>query len=141
MVGDVIFQGVRHGVVAREVPGIEAQRHITPLDVGVDVGTHPILCTGRRGRLAHGLVGLLHVEVAQTLHPAVHHDGNRRIALHGEGLAAVQLPFGQPAPLVVHRNHRAQHFALTFGVDQRHELVQVAVGVPQREDRIALALS
>ena len=131
---------MRHGGVAGQVLGIEAQRHVAPLDVGVDVGTQPVFGSGRGRRLEEGLVGALHVEVAQPLHPGVDDDRNDRVALHGEGLAAVELPLGHPAPLLVDVDHRADHLNLTLGVDQRQELVHVAVGVPQREDRIAVAL-
>ena len=131
---------MRHGVVAGKVAGVEAQRHVALFDIGIDVGAHPVLRAGRRGRLAHRLVSGVHVEIAQALHPRIddHRDG--RIALHGEGFAAVKLPFRQPAPLLVHADHRTHHFQLAFGIDQRHQLVQVAVGVPEREDRIAVAL-
>ena len=131
---------MRDGGVARKVLGVESQRDIAFLDIGVDVGPHAVLRSGRRGRLAHRLVSGVHVEIAQALHPRIddHRDG--RVALHGEGFAAVKLPLRQPAPLLVHADHRTHHFQLAFGIDQRHQLVQVAVGVPQREDRITFAI-
>ena len=140
VVGDIVFQGVRHGVVTRKVAGVEAQRHITFFDVGVDVGAHPVPRARRRGRFAHRLVGGVHIEIAQPLHPGIDDHGDRRVALHGEGFTAVEFPLGEPAPLPVHADHRAHHLQLAFGVDQRQQLVQVAVSIPQREDRIAVAL-
>ena len=48
-VGDVVLQRVRHGGIAREVLGIEPQRNVAPLDIGVDVRPQPVLRPGRRG--------------------------------------------------------------------------------------------
>ena len=129
-VGHVVLQRVRDGGVARKVLGVESQRDIAFLDIGVDVGPHAVLRTGRRGRLAHRLVGLGDIEIPKALHPAVDDHRDRRVSLHREGLAAVKLPFRKPTPLLVHPRHRAQHLPLTIRVDQRQQLVQVAAGVP-----------
>ena len=139
-VGHVVLQRVRDGGVARKVLGVEPQRDIAFLDIGVDVGPHAVLRTGRRGRLAHRLVGLGDIEIPKALHPAVDDHRDRRVPLHREGLAAVKLPFRKPTPLLVHPRHRAQHLPLTIRVDKRQQLVQVAAGVPQREDRITFAI-
>ena len=139
-VGHVVLQRVRDGGVARKVLGVEPQRDIAFLDIGVDVGPHAVLRTGRRGRLAHRLVGLGDIEIPKALHPAVDDHRDRRVSLHREGLAAVKLPFRKPTPLLVHPRHRAQHLPLTIRVDKRQQLVQVPAGVPQREDRIAFAI-
>ena len=140
MVGDVVLQRVRHGSVAREVLGVETQRNVAPLDIGVDVRPQPVLRPGRRGRLAERLVGRRDVEVAQPLHPRIDDDRNGRVALHREGFAAVQLPLGHPPPLLVHADHRTHHVQLPLGIDQRQQLVHVAVGIPQREDRVTVVL-
>ena len=131
---------MRDGGVARKVLGVEPQRDIAFLDIGVDVGPHAVLRTGRRGRLAHRLVGLGDIEIPKALHPAVDDHRDRRVPLHREGLATVKLPFRKPPPLLVHPRHRAQHLPLTIRVDKRQQLVQVAAGVPQREDRITFAI-
>ena len=134
VVGNIIFQGVGDTVVILTLHGHVAQTHIV-----VVVGAQRIVLTRCGCALTHGLIGEIHVESAQSLQPGIHHDGYGRIALHRIGLAAVELPFGQPSVLAVHGEHRIQHIGLHVGPQQRDELVQVAVGVPKRKHGIAVA--
>ena len=137
-VGDIVFQGVGHGVVARLVLGEPPQRYVPMAGVRVYVAAHEVVLARRGGRLAECLISRVDVEAAQALEPRVSDDGYGRVALHGPRLAAEQLPARHPAPLAIHVYHRAHHVNLAVGVEQGLELVQVAVSVPKRVDGVAL---
>ena len=139
-VGDIVFQGVGHGVVARLVLGEPPQRYVPAAGVRVYVAAHEVVLARRGGRLAEGLISRVDVEAAQALEPRVSDDGYGRVALHGPRLAAEQLPARHPAPLAIHVYHRAHHVNLAVGVEQGLELVQVAVSVPKRVDGVARAI-
>ena len=138
-VGDIIFEGMRDRVVTRHILREPSHRDISPGDIRVDVGAHPVVLTRGRGRLAERLVGGIDVEAAQAFEPCVRDDGNGGVALHGPRLTPEEFPFGHPAPLTVHVDHRAHHLHLPVGIEQRLELMEVAVGVPEGEHGVARA--
>ena len=131
VVCNIVLQGVRHGVVTRHILRKDAHGDVATLDVWVDVGAYGVVLALGCCRALHGLVGRLDVEIAQALEVAIHDYRDCGVALHGEGLAAVELPAWQPAPLLAHGNHRAKHVGLHLGVCKRKQLMHIAVGVPQ----------
>ena len=68
------------------------QGHVAQLHVVVVVGTKQVLSTRGKGRFTHGLVGRSDIEIAQSLQVAVDNHAYGRVTLHGEGLAAIELP-------------------------------------------------
>ena len=136
IIGDVILQRVRNGIVE-----LRFHRTVAALDVFVDVRTHQVVLARRGSRLVHPFVSQVDVEVAQALHPGIHDDRNARVTFHGQGFPSVQLPFREPAVFLVHAHHGPDHVHLTFRINQGHQLMDVAVRVPQREYRIAVMRS
>ena len=100
------------------------------LDVWVDVGAYGVVLTLGCCRALHCLVGGVDVEVAQALEVAIHDYRDGGVALHGEGLAAVELPAWSPAPLLAHGNHREYHIGLHLGICKRKQLMHITIGVP-----------
>ncbi len=135
MVGNVVLEGMAHGVVKFSREG-----HVAAMDVVVVVGPEGIVLTRCVGAFAHGLIGKVHVEVAETFHPRVYDDGNGGVALHRVGFASVEFPFGQPSVFGVHAEHRVEHVALPFGIDEGEELVDVAIRIPEGEHGVAVAV-
>ena len=133
IVGHVVFERVAHGIVE-----LALERHVAEAHVVVVVGTHGIVLTRCEGTAAGGGVGGLNVEIAQAFEIAVCKDGNGGVAFHRERFASVKFPFRQPAPLLSHARHRAQHVGLPLGIDEREQLVDVAVGVPEGEHGVAV---
>ena len=138
IIRNVVLQGVRHGVISRHIGSKPPHRDVTSLNVWVDIGAYRVAIARRRCRPLHSAIGSLDIEVAQTLQVAIHNNGYCRVSLHCEGLAAIEFPARQPSPLLGHRHHRMQHIALTLRIYQRKQLMQIAIGIPQREYRISL---
>ena len=133
-VGYVVFQRMRNRVVV-----LRAKRHVPFRKIIVVVGTHQVLCSRRGGRFIHGFVCQFDVKVAQSFHPCIHNDRNARVALHRKRLPSVKFPFRQPAMLAIHVEHRAYHFDLPLGINQRQQLMYVPVRVPKRIHRVSVA--
>ena len=137
IIGHIILQGVGNGVVSGEVCTEEVERNVAQLHVRVVVRAHQVLRAGGIGRFQEGLVGRLDVKVLEAPQPGVSNHADGGVSFHGPGFAAEELPLGHPAPLAVLVYHRADHIHLLLGPEQGHQLVQVAVSVPEGEDRIA----
>ena len=75
VVGDVVFQGVRNGVVARGIGAVLAHGHVAFRQIGVYVGTHLVVLAGAGGRVDEGIVGGGDVIVAQALQIGVGYHG------------------------------------------------------------------
>ena len=135
-VGDVVLQSMRDGVVI-----LLAERDVAAPDIVVVVRAYGVVLARGGCRLAHGLVCEVYVKAPQPPEPRVGDDGQRRVALHGECLAPVEFPSRQPSPFLVHAEHGIDHVHLTVREDESVEDMDVAVGVPQRKDRIAVSIS
>ena len=136
IIGNVIFQGMRYGVIE-----LFHQRYIAFAHVIVVVRTHQVLFSRKSSRLAHSLIGCFHIKVAQTLHPGIHNHRQTGVTFHRKGFTSVQLPFRQPPMLFVHIDHGTYHVNLTFGIHQGHQLMQVAIGIPQRIYGVTIVFS
>ena len=132
---------MRYRVVAREVAREVPQRYEPVLYVWVDVTADWVVGALGGCRLEHAFIGLVDVEVAQAFYPTVGDDNGCGVALHSVCLATEQFPARQPAPLLIHAYHGAQHVGLTLGVNERQQLMQVAVCVPEREYCIACVVA
>ena len=137
IVCDIIFERVRHRVVSRKVSRIKSKRDVALFHIRSVVGTQKIRLSRSECRLVHSLVSFLNVEIPQSLHPAVHNHRHSGVSLHHISLPPVEFPFRHPAPFFIHSHHRPEHIYLFFRIDERHQLVEIAVGVPKREHSIA----
>ncbi len=133
VIGHIVFESVAHGVVE-----LALERHVAEAHIVVVVGTHGIVLAWCEGTAAGGGVGGLNVEIAQAFEITVCKDGNGGVAFHRERFASVKFPFRQPTPLLSHARHRAQHVGLPLGINEREQLVDVAVGVPEGEHGVAV---
>ena len=136
VIGYIIFKGMRHRVVARQVGSIHPHGDIAK--GVVDVGSHLVKLARQRCRSVKSLVCRVDVEATEALKPSVGYDGDRGVALHCPRLTTIQLPLGHPPPLLIHIYHRAYHLLLLVGEEQGLELRKVAVGVPQGEHGVAV---
>ena len=88
IIGNVIFQSMRYGVIE-----LFHQRYIAFAHVIIVVRTHQVFLSRKSSRLAHSLIGSFHIKVTQTLHPGIHNHRQTGVTFHREGFTSVQLPF------------------------------------------------
>ena len=105
--------------------------YIAFLCILVVVGTHQVVFSRHSGRLIHRFVSQVDIEVAETFHPCINDNRNTRVAFHSKRLASVQFPFREPSVLSVHIEHSMNHIHLTLRINQSHELMEIAVSIPQ----------
>ena len=134
-VGDIIFQGMRNRIIILFAQGDVAFAHIV-----VIVRAEQVELSGSSSALAHPFVGSLDIVIAQTAHISIHDIRDRRIAFHRQRLASVQFPLREPSAFLVHVDHGADDVELFFGIEQCHQCADIAVGVPERKDRIAVSV-
>ena len=116
------------------------QGDISLLHVLIIIRTQRVVASFRQSRLAERLISPVDVVAAQSFQPRVRDDRDGRVAFHRVSFSSEEFPFRHPAVFVVHGNHRADHVALPVRIDECQQLMHVAVGVPQREDRISVPL-
>ena len=117
-----------------------AQGDVAFAHIVVIVRTEQIELAGSSSALAHTFVGNLDIVIAQTAHISIHDIRDRRITFHRQRLASVQFPLREPAAFLIHVDHGADDVKLLFGIEQRHQCADIAVGVPERKDRIAVSV-
>lgn len=115
-----------------------AHGNIVPGKIRINVGAHKVAVAGKGGRAFHGLISCVQVKILKPLAPCINNYRYGGVALHSECFTAIKFPFGEPAPFLAHVNHGAYHVNLPFGICEGHELMHIAVCVPEREYCVAL---
>ena len=126
---------MRDGVVELLV-----QSYISLLHVFVIVWAQRVLASLCQSRLAECLVSLIDIVTTQTFQPRISDNRDSWVAFHRVSLTTEEFPLWHPTMLLVHPNHRTNHITLTIWINQRKQLMYIAIGIPQREDRITVAL-
>ena len=126
---------MRNGVIELLV-----QSYITLLHIFVIIWAQRVLASLCQSRLAERFVSLIDIVTTQTFQPRISDNRDSWVAFHRVSLTTKEFPLWHPAMLLVHPNHRTNHITLTIWINQRKQLMHIAIGIPQREDRITIAL-
>ena len=132
-----LFGDLCHGPVGEGVLHVVSHRLVEEVagDIAVfHAQIHTPLAEHRR--LLERLIGLLPVEAAVAFEHGVGQGRDTGIADHAVGFVAHQVPYGKLALLPVDMEHRIGDVGHLLGVEDRHEGLGGAIGVPQRESRI-----
>ena len=119
-IGEGILHIVSYGLV-EEVAG----------DIAVLV-TETLTTLGVGCGLLDGFECLLGIKAFEALDDTVGYYGDGGVAYHTIGLIAPEVPYGEVALLVADVYHRGYELACTLGLDDGHEGLLSAVGVPKR---------
>ena len=126
-----------HGPVGQRVLHVVGHRFVE--EVAGDIAVfHAQVHTplAEHGGLLQRLVGQLLVEAVVTFQHDVGHGRDAGIADHAVGLVAREVPDGKLALLRVDMEHRMGDVGHLLRMENRHQRLGSAVGVPQREGRI-----
>ena len=126
---------MRNGVIELLV-----QSYISLLHVFVIIWAQRVLASLCQSRLAEGFVSLIDIVTTQTFQPRISDNRNSWVAFHRVGFTTKEFPLWHPTMLLVHPNHRTNHITLTIWINQRKQLMHITIGIPQRKDRITIAL-
>ena len=80
------------------------------------------------------------IEVSDTTLPGIIDDDDGGITFHREGLLSIEFPFGQPAPFLVHIEHRLYHCQLLARIEDGEEGMYIAVSIPEGVDGVSIVL-